>query len=51
MRETLDEHCVPVNAEFKLLDEQVERMRLIAGSPTAGRPACSSDARYLFDSF
>jgi len=29
MRETLGEHAVPVSAELKLLDEQVERMRLI----------------------
>jgi signal transduction histidine kinase len=29
MRETLGEHAVPVLAELKLLDEQVERMRLI----------------------
>lgn len=29
MRETLGEHALPVGAELKLLDEQVERMRLI----------------------
>jgi len=29
MRETLGEHAGPVRAELKLLDEQVERMRLI----------------------
>jgi two-component system NtrC family sensor kinase len=29
MRETLGEHAVPILAELKLLDDQVERMRLI----------------------
>ncbi len=29
MRETLGAHALPVNAELKLLDDQVERMRLI----------------------